>query len=64
MTPNKKAFDAGFDAGYALGQSHAGEGGYWLEPPTRDKAWEKFLKPKKKTKKVKKLSMDDEDIPY
>lgn len=64
MKPDKKSFDAGFTAGYALGQHHAGEGGGWLEPPTRDKAWKEFQQPKKRPKKVKKLSMDDDDIPY
>ena len=70
MKPDKKSFDAGFSAGYALGQSHAGEGGYWLEPPTKDKAWEEFLKPKKMVKKITPIDEDDDieldedEIPY
>lgn len=72
MKTDKKSFNAGFDAGYALGQHHAGEGGYWLTPPTRDVAWKEFISPKKKklVEKVNPIDEDDdvelgdEEIPY
>ncbi len=50
---DKDSFMAGFSAGYALGQDHAGEGGYWLTPPTREVAWKVYITPKKKVKKEK-----------
>lgn len=67
MNAHKKSFDAGFTAGYALGQSHAGEGGYWIEPLTRDKAWEEFLKSRKKSNSIDEdddVTSGDEEIPY
>ena len=65
MKPDKKSFMAGFDAGYALGQDHAGEGAGWLEAPDRYEAWKRLQTPKKTLpKKIKDSSIGDEDIPY
>jgi hypothetical protein len=49
----KKAFNAGFTAGYEKGQNDAGTGNYWLTPPPRDKAWRDYKESKIKPKKAK-----------
>ena len=66
MTTEKKAFMAGFMAGYAKGQNDAGEGGHWLTPPPRDKAWRDYKTPLKKPAVSRKNDEDyyDNDSGY